>query len=515
MTQIPPNHIDKIQLWLRKYSSKKIHLTFWMTFLLITTSGKASDFEMNSAMQKAYSEILKMKIANGRSILAHDKSVNGVNIYLNSYADLIELMITEDKFLYEKFINHQDERIDLIENLDKKSPYFRFLLAELHLHSAFVKLKFGHETKGSWEIIKAYKLLDANAKEFPNFLPNQKSLGLLHILIGSTPENYQWVIKLIGLKGNIKLGLSELQNVIHKDSVFKEEAQFLDYVVHAYILKFNPKKLNEFQQFISQHQDNLLFQFFGVTTFMKEGKSEIAFNILENRPESNEYLSFPFLEYLKADILLQKGQYQLASKGFQSFLAHYKGFNFVKDTYYKIFLSYWLNNEDAKGRVFLEKVKLVGENIVEADKAATKFAENFLALNPKKPISQKVLMKARLACDGGFYDKALMILEKYSESNFEQIQDRMEFNYRKGRIFQLSNNILQAIPFYERAIVLSAQQIVSFGASSALQLGYIYQAKGEKLKAKSYFEKAISYKKHEYKNSIDNKAKAALNELGY
>jgi hypothetical protein len=35
------------------------------------------------------------------------------------------------------------------------------------------------------------------------------------------------------------------------------------------------------------------------------------------------------------------------------------------------------------------------------------------------------------------------------------------------------------------------------------------------MKAKIYFEKAISYKKHEYKNSVDNKAKAALNEMGF
>lgn len=496
-----------------KYFFKSMSIILFFGLGLVNT--KASDFEMTASMQKAYSDILKMKLSAGRSILAREKATNGVNTYLQSYADLIELLVTEDKVRYEQFLENQAERLSFIDKLDEKSPYQKFLKAEIHLHTAFVKLKFGHETKGSWEVIKAYKLLEANGKAFPNFLPNQKSLGLLHILIGSTPENYQWVIKLIGLKGNIKLGLSELQNVIRKDSVFREESQLIDYIVHAYILKFSSKKIGEFQEFITNHQDNLLFQFFGVTTLMKEGKSEMALNVLEHCPDSNEYFHFPFLEYLKADILLQKGQYQLAAKNYQSFLSHYKGFNFVKDTYYKIFLCYWLNNEDAKGKLFLERVKSTGETIVEADKAATKFAENFLAEKPKKPITQKVLMKARLACDGGYYDKAQSILEKYSENNFEQIQEQTELNYRKGRILQLMNNIPPAISFYERTIDLSENQNVSFGASSALQLGYIFQAKGEKLKAKNYFEKAISYKKHEYKNSIDNKAKAALNELGY
>ena len=100
-------------------------------------------------------------------------------------------------------------------------------------------------------------------------------MGLLHILIGSTPENYQWVATLLGLRGNIKQGLAELQNVIQKDSMYSDEAQLIEYLIHAFILKFTPKKLADFQAFIQQNPDNQLFTFFGITTLMKEGKSEV------------------------------------------------------------------------------------------------------------------------------------------------------------------------------------------------------------------------------------------------
>ncbi|MEY4538544.1 MAG: hypothetical protein RLZZ306_301, partial [Bacteroidota bacterium] len=462
-----------------------------------------------------YSEIIKTNLGVGRAILENDKTNNGIKIYLKSYADLIQLLINEEKNFYNQFIDNQESRLAYLENLDKKSPYNRFLQAEIRIHTAFVKLKFGHEVKGSWEIIKAYKLLEANAKEFPEFLPNQKSLGLLHILIGSTPENYQWVATLLGLKGNIKQGLAELQNVIQKDQMYSNEAQLIEYLVHAFILKFTPKKLVDFQTFIQQNPDNQLFTFFGITTLMKEGKSEVALTIMENRKMDKNHLAFPFLEFLKADIYLQKGQYQMALKLYQNFLIKYKGFNFLKDTYYKLFLCYWLNNEEVKGIQYLAKIKSVGANIVESDKAATKFSENYLNKKPSKSIPQKVLMKARLAFDGGYYDKALEFLITYSENSFDQIPDRAEFNYRKGRILQKMNNFPQAITYFDRAIILSENQNWSFGASSALQLGYIYQSKNDKAKAKSNFEKAISYKKHEYKNSVDNKAKAALNEMGF
>jgi tetratricopeptide (TPR) repeat protein len=470
---------------------------------------------MNPTMQKAYSEIIKTNLALGRTILENDKTNNGVKVYLKSYADLIQLLIVEDKTFYAQFIDNQVSRLEYLEKLDKKSPYNRFLQAEIRIHTAFVKLKFGHEVKGSWEIIKAYKLLEANAKEFPDFLPNQKSLGLLHILIGSTPENYQWVATLLGLKGNIKQGLSEIQNVIQKDSMYSDEAQLTDYLIHAFIMKFTPKKLADFQEFIQQHPDNQLFTFFGITTLMKEGKSEVALTIMNKQKMDKNHLPFPFLEFLKAEIYLQKGQYQIASKLYQSFLTKYKGFNFLKDTYYKLFLCYWLSNEEVKGIPYLEKIKSVGSTIVESDKAASKFSENYLNKKSKKYIPQIDLMKARLAFDGGYYDNALEFLNSYSENSFDQASDRAEFNYRKGRIFQKINNFPNAITSFERAITLSENQNWSFGASSALQLGYIFQTKKEKMKAKNYFEKAISYKKHEYKNSIDNKAKAALNEMGF
>jgi Tetratricopeptide repeat len=493
--------------WQPRFIAQKwILLIILYTLSTIISPANASDFEINPTIKSAYSEIIKTKLTIGTAILERDKTNNGFKVYLKSYADLIQLLITEDKVFYDQFIDNQEIRLIFLENLDKKSPYARMLQAEVHLHSAFVKLKFGHEVKGSWEIIKAYKLLEANNKEFPDFIPNQKSLGLLHILIGSTPENYQWVANLLGLKGNIKQGLAELQNAIKKDNFWGQEAQLIDYLIHAYILTFSTKQLADFQEFIRENPDNQLFVFFGITTLMKEGKSEIALNILENKITDKEQLPFPFLEYLKAEILLQKGQYQTASKLYQNFLTKYKGFNFLKDTYYKLFLCYWLNNEDVKAKLFLEKIPTVGENIVE-------FSANFLAKKPSKSIPQKVLMKARLAFDGGYYDYALDLINTYSENSFDNIYDRAEWNYRKGRIYQKLNTLILAIPSFERAIALSENQNYSFGASAALQLGYIFQGRNEKQKAKNYFEKAISFKKHEYKNSVDNKAKAALNQL--
>ncbi len=486
---------------------------FYLLNIFYSVGQSNHNFELNATIQKSYIEITKMKLNAGKALLLNEKkNHNAWAYYLEGYADMIQLLVAEDLVLYERFIKNQEIRYDLIENMDSKSPHYNFLLAELKIQNAFVKLKFGHELKGSTDIIKAYKLLEKNALKFPYFIPNQKTLGLLHVLIGSTPESYLWVANLLGLNGSIKKGISELENVVNKDAFYRDEAQLMLFLIQAYILKINAVQLQNFQKFVAENPDNQLFHFFLCSVLMKEGKANTALELIE---KSTNHYPFPIIDYLKGEIYLQKGMYLQAKICYNNFLRKHQGINFIKDSNYKLFLCYWLNNEDAKGLVYLENVEFQGRTIVESDKSALKFAKSFLLKNSIYKNKERVLMKARLAFDGGLYSEAKQILHKWNEINFELKIDKAEFNYRKGRISQKLLETSTAIVFFERAIELSNNQEYAFGALSALQIGSIYQEKGMKETAKLYYKKAISFKNHEYKNSTDNKAKAALNEMGY
>jgi tetratricopeptide (TPR) repeat protein len=463
----------------------------------------------NAQMQRYYQEIFHMRVYPARAQMAQETMQDGFLAYLNSYADMVELMSLENRAAYDDFLEQQAVRQEVLEKLDENSPYSRFLRAEVRLHTAFVKLKFGHEVKGAWDIIKAFRMLSENAKKFPQFVPNQKSLGLLHVLIGATPDQYSWVLGVLGLKGNIKLGMSELANASRQETLWQTESQLITHLVKLFVRRASTEELSAFEQFVQKNQDNQLILFFGTSALTKEGRAETAWNLLETRPATKGLLPLPFLEYQKAEILLMKAQYPQAIASYQRFLGQHKGFNFVKDTYFKLFLAHWLDGQGGKGKVFLQKINQVGASIVEADKAAQKFKENESILGS----AQQTLMKARLACDGGYYDLALGHLQGLTEGQLPQDRDRAELFYRRGRIVQRMGRPDEAMPFFERAMTLCQDKPWSFGASSALQMGYIWVEKKQKDKAKIYFEKALSFKKHEYKNSIDNKARAALGEL--
>ena len=210
---------------------KKLVLTgYLLSFFVIQLY--AIDFEWTPQIQKAYGEITSLKLENGRKILQDsDKSKNGLIPYLESLANMIEMGILEDKNKYEGFVEQQEQRIKLIEKFNEKSPYRNFLIAEIHLHTSFIKLKYGHEVQGANEVIRAYRILSKNAIQFPAFIPQQKSLGILHIVIGSMPKKYQWITNLLGIRGDVKQGIKELENVVRNDRIFSVEAELFQHIL--------------------------------------------------------------------------------------------------------------------------------------------------------------------------------------------------------------------------------------------------------------------------------------------
>lgn len=485
---------------------------FLLTYILGSVVTYGQDFAWTANQQRVFADLQRLKTQPARQLLVSEPAkAPGVRIFLDDYADMLSLVTSDDDQLFDQLSDREDDRLDALKQLSEASPWQRVLQAEVRLHWAFVKLKFGREVSASWDVIRAYKLLAENQKRFPNFLPTYKSLGTLHVMIGSVPENYAWVANLLGLHGTIRQGQQELQRA-QQDALFGLEARLIDLLVRAYVLKFTDADGQTLQRLVRDSPDNLLLHFFGATIEQKNGHSQQALTYLTTRPIGPAYQPLPVVDNILGDIYLQKGQYNIAAPYFSQFLQTYKGRNFLKDSHYKLFLCQWLANQpDARSRPFLVKVTTIGRTTVESDKAAQKFAEAYLKRGASP--GQKVLMRARLASDGGFTDSALAYLQPYSEAQFATVDERAEYNYRLGRIHQRRSVPDAAIPYLSRALALSEADQLSFGATAALQLGYIYQQKNDRASARSFFQKALSFKRHEYKNSVDNKARAGINGL--
>lgn len=92
------------------------------------------------------------------------------------------------------------------------------MLGNIHLQWAVARLKFKEYFTAAIEINKAYRLLEKNSEEFPNFLPNNISLGVLHIMIGMIPEKYHWILSIVSMEGSVVEGREELTMVLEQSN---------------------------------------------------------------------------------------------------------------------------------------------------------------------------------------------------------------------------------------------------------------------------------------------------------
>ena len=133
---------------------------------------------------------------------------------------------------------------------------------------------------------------------------------------------------------------------------------------------------------------------------------------------------------------------------------------------------------------------------------------------PRHKIPNLVLLKARLLFDGGYYDKALNeLLNSPTKSFLFTRKDLVEYSYRLGRIYHESGNPDKALSFYRLTIQRGKNDPWYFAAASALQMGLIYESRGDFSRADSAYNVCLECKPAEYKNSLSQKAKAGISRI--
>jgi len=249
-----------------------------------------------------------------------------------------------------------------------------------------------------------------------------------------------------------------------------------------------------------------LLLFLGVNMYIKDGHSEEALGLIQKIDQQTQGLPIYYIDYLRGEILLQKGEYSKSIESFQRFIKNYPSVSFKKDAYFKISLDYWLIGDSKQAKANFEKAKITGTDKAEPDRYAARQLEETSFPNKK-------LLKARFSTDGGYYKEAASILHSITPADLTTLKEQTEYYYRKARLAHRTGELTTAKLFYQQSIDMTKNNPWYFGANSALQLGYIAKEQKDFISARKYFELALSYPKHEYKNSIDSKARTELESL--
>ncbi len=462
----------------------------------------------------AYELVMSLRFEEAKILIEQARQTDKDNLfylYLENYEDFLSAFISEDKALFDQLEKNKSNRLDQLEKLKDSDPFKVYLMGNINLQWAVVRLKYGEYFTAAFEFNRAYRAINQNAEDFPDFFPNQISLGVIHAMVGVVPDQYQWLLQIVNMSGTVDQGREELQRALLA-SVKSNEYGMLQNEIRFYLgfidMNLYPNSLQTDDWLLSMQQadtNNLLLKYMTINVLMKTGHNDRALEVLESINPHIPYYPFFFLSYLQGECELRKLDTRKAIVSYLNFIDHFKGRNYIKDAYRKIAWSRLLQADTVGYKQMLAKTILNGQAEVGIDKEAEQEAES-------NQIPNTLLLKSRLLFDGGYYQEATKVLNAMDNTLLNQ-EELVEKYYRIARIAHKTGDFQKAKTDYRRTIDMGKYLSEYYAANSALMLGEIFEAEGDTATAILLYKECLDMDFTTYRNSIRGKAKQQLSRL--
>ncbi|MEI8109494.1 MAG: tetratricopeptide repeat protein [Chitinophagia bacterium] len=467
-------------------------------------------FEFNSTCQQAFQEITRLKINSGKQLIQKARQQNPDNLIpelLDNYIDFYTLFLNEDPAELRKRLPNFELRLNKIKQGPTSSPFYFYCQSMILLQRAAAVIKAGKFLDAAWDCRRSYLLIKENKKNFPTFSPNDLPYGTLQAVTGTVPKGYRWIAGILGMKGSLTEGMKTIRNFVNGtdpwQKVFFNEAAY----IYPYLLFYLENKKEEALQFTRTTKidlvNNHLHLYMAVNLCINNQQAEQAANLILNRTQSSDYLNTAIWDVEMGFAQLYHLQTTQAARYFEKFLEEFKGKFYVKDVYQKLSWCYWLEGNKLKAEQMRQAIFKKGSTDSDADKKALADARTGIWPN-------KWLLKARLLCDGGFLTEALKILMSTPDDPLDSEAEKLEWVYRKARVFDGLGRTEEALQNYTITIRLGENSTSYYAARAALQTGQIYENRGNKALAIQYYQQCLNMENHEYKNSLDQRAKSGI-----
>lgn len=468
------------------------------------------EYDFSITCQQAYHEITSLKLSSGQLLInkaRQEKPDNLIPDLLQSYIDFYILFFNEDPAEYRARKSHFDDYLDKLDEGPRSSPFYYYCRATVYLQKACVQIKFGERVSAGLNFRKAFGMIKDNRKKFPGFTLNNMIYGPAIVAAGLIPDGYKFLASFFGVKGSVKEGISIMEAFVNSNDpwarLFFNEASFY----YCYLVFYVQNKPEEAFKYVTSRNldlvNNHLLAYMATNLAINNKQTETARNIILKKNPSPEYMSTPFWDFEMGYIKMRHLETAEAIKYFESYLAHFKGKFYVKDACEKLSWCYYLQGNIAAAEKATQRLLNSGNTETDADKQANTDAKSGIRPNI-------LLLKARVLNDGGYNHEALNLLAGKSANDFDKAEEKLEFVYRLGRIYDDMGNYEAAIKAYNYTISIGISRQEYYAARSALQAGMIYEHQGKKDTAVMYYQKCLDMEDHEYKNSIDQKAKAGM-----
>ena len=324
----------------------KIALT--ISILLIFTSflsplQAAGKFEFTPLARQAYNKTMALKLDEAEILISQlhkNEPDNLIVLLIENHKECLVTFVNEQKADYNRYLPNAKKRLEVLKNGDSNSPYYLFAQAQVRLMWAMNHAKFGHLVDAFTETSAAYDYLEKNQKKFPDFLPNKMTLGVLHAVVGTIPDNFKWGFKLVsGMNGTVEQGQAEIEEVIRfaktNDFIFEQEALVMYSFLMLHLNNQNESAWGIINSGKLKPKENVLACFALANVASRTGRNDLAIEILQNRPTANGFYAVPFLDYMLGLAKMYRGDGD-AEVYLKKYISNFNGRNYLKEAYQRV-----------------------------------------------------------------------------------------------------------------------------------------------------------------------------------
>lgn len=464
--------------------------------------------------KKVQNDLLNLRFASAQKELQIEEKKQPFNlglVFWQHYAAYLSLQLNEDPAEYIVFKNKYKNSLTQLQRAGIHSPFLLWIQAEILVQNAVISLKFNELSHAAKNIREAYLLLQKNQKKYPNFIPNLKSMGWIEAMSSVVPDNYNWILSILGLKADMLGGIQKLETFCASDSkdiplLIQMEGVFALSGLEFQLLKQSAVAVERMELTFAKRKDPLSLYLLSTIYYYTGYNEKLLHTSLQYSSQTNaQYLYL--IDFYIGMGLLRKNQ-KNAHSFLQHFADNYPGHSYKAMASYGLALHYHLNGNREKAHLHIKNCQSNKQQYTEQDKQAYRESQRDLP-------SSLHLLRSRLFFDGNYLDSALQEVHKAEKTTHTSAIEKTELNYRKARIFHQKGELDKAIFYYQHCIETGRKLDRYFANYAALNLGLVFEERKQIDQSQSWYKEAIHGfpNNKEYRNSIQQKAKAGLNRI--
>jgi tetratricopeptide (TPR) repeat protein len=427
-------------------------------------------------------------------------------LYLRNYLEFLDALIAGTRESFDAYTEQSARCLESIRAAGKKDTVATIFLSSVHLQSSLLSAYHGENFNAARHFIYAHRFLRQSEERGGGDALKFRNRGLITVSVGSVPEEYRWLLKVFGMRGEIEEGLGYLEEYLaFTEGARRVEAGILLKLVSPMAGSAGKDPDHTGKSGTTGPDSLTLLIYARALQDLTSGKSRKVIEDLSGFVQASGERELPYLDLLLGEAMLN-GLDSNACIPLERFAENHAAVHYRHYAWHKLSWCYALQGRCDRYEETRRKVLDCGEAFVDADRQALSEASDTLPLNTS-------LLKARLLFDGGYYHEALALLEHNSSIPLMNSRDTIEYRYRLARTHERLGNPADALSLYQQVLSSKSAEDWYFAPNAALHAGLIFEAEGSRGKAFEYYRLCLKINNSSYKRSIDYKARQGINRL--